>query len=230
LRGAATVWLLARGLRKQDAKEDPDAPGMVSGDERSRLIFARARELAREGREDGDAVDELRALAGRHQRSLRRAEERSRIGGQHLERRRANDIHRLLQAALRNRPVEPPSPADVERFATLEHLFRDRHPDGEVWADLVVREPKLAELAADVRSGRYGLKMDDSPTSAQLGDPEYRRQLGESARLTLELFDRVKQCVGPLSRSADPVITSRAARDIATSYLYRLRPSATPQG
>jgi hypothetical protein len=112
----------------------------------------------------------------------------------------------------------------------LEHLFRDRHPDGELWADLVVREPKLAELAADVRAGRYGLKMDESPTSAQLGDPEYRRQLGESARLTLELFERVKQCVGPLSRSADPVINSRAARAIATSYLDRLRPSATPEG
>jgi hypothetical protein len=35
---------------------------------------------------------------------LRRAEERSRIGGQHLERRRANDIHRLLQAAVKEPP------------------------------------------------------------------------------------------------------------------------------
>jgi hypothetical protein len=70
--------------------------------------------------------------------------------------------------------------------------------------------------------------MHGTPSSAQLSDPEWQRRQSDSARLSLALMKHVKQSVGPLSREADPVLRSRAARNIATMYLSQLRPVGPP--
>jgi hypothetical protein len=225
LGGVAVFLLVDRAMRKQQRNEDPDAPDSVRTDDRAKAIFARARDLVREGREDRAAVNELRALAGRHRRSLRRAEELSRLSGRHLEQRFANDMHRLLAAALSGRPVEPIAAADAERCEILGRVFAQSRPREDTWRDLVAREPQLAALEAEVRAGRFGVQHDTSRvTREQVDDPEWRHVRGEQARLSLKLTDEVKRLAGPTSISSDPVIKSRMARDIATSYVKGVRP------
>src|SRR6202035_3657105 len=100
LRSAVAVVLIGRWVSKQEQKDDPESPGMVSMDPRVDQILARARDLTREGREDQGAVDELAAMGKGHRRALRRAERASRLGGMHRESRSRNHAYRLLKAAV----------------------------------------------------------------------------------------------------------------------------------
>jgi hypothetical protein len=223
LRSAVAVVLIGRWVSRQEQKDDPESPGIVSMDPRADQIWARARDLTREGREDQGAADELAALGKGHRRALRRAERASRLGGMHRESRSRNHAYRLLKAAVARGPLEPASTAEAELFDTLARSFDRERPRAEVWADLVEREPQLAQLETDVLAGRYG--PTDEPTrqtSDELRDPDVQRKLGDRARLTLELTDRLGGVLGPNSTNPDPIIRSRMARGFADQYLQKL--------
>lgn len=229
LREAAEVGRIYRGLRDQHAKEDPDTPFRVHSDELTLRIAARATELAEEGREDPEAADELRQLAGGQRSALVRVEEFCRLDGRHLEDRLGNHAHRLVSAALSRAPVKPVTPADSERIEILGRVLPSSLSDEEAWTELTSREPRLVELEAKVRAGDYGYADDRLTLGPFLpDDPAEREQLTAELERSRRLIQDLKALVGPPSESGDPVLRSRIAFGRAASLLQQLKPP-TPE-
>jgi hypothetical protein len=111
----------------------------------------------------------------------------------------------------------------------LPEFFDYRRPHSEIWAELVEREPRLAELEAEVRSGKYGPVPDRTRhTKEQYDDPEWTRAHGEHARLSLKLADRVSRLLGPGSANPNPIIRSRKASELGHFYLSDLPRQSPP--
>ena len=105
--------------------------------------------LVNRDQEDGEAVRELAAAAGRHRRELRRAAAGIRFTGwadESIEHDRAN---RLLLAAAGNQPVQPPSTEKMEGLRTLKSLQEGQLESG--YEFLAIRQPALRQLDRDVR-------------------------------------------------------------------------------
>jgi hypothetical protein len=207
--------LAARRARRWEHVRDPEAvPLAVHGPE-SDAIAAKAHVLAVAGREDPAAVVELRALAGRDRRALGEADAMARVGAKHRESAIGDRHHRLLVTALEGRDVAPPNPADLARFnavAELHALPRDRQ-----WERLTELEPRFISLEAANRSGS-SVRSDGHSVRA-LGAREARRRARDDARRWYQLMAQVGAILGPASGTDDPLLGSRAARDVAA---YRL--------
>ncbi|MGH9126852.1 MAG: hypothetical protein ACRDZ8_19300 [Acidimicrobiales bacterium] len=203
---------------------DDDRPGMVAFDERAYAILTRAKELVAEdpdgrddedGRRDATAVQELARMAGRHRRSLQLAALGARQGGRHHEDAGANRVHRLLQAALTGTPVAPPASDDVARFAVLGPFAR-RSPR-QRWAELVRREPRLADFDEDAQSGRY--RPPPGVFDRTLPREQFAALAAEQQERLKELRDRLDLLVGPQSGQTDVLLSSQAALEAAHDYL-----------
>src|SRR5437660_883508 len=144
------LWAFRRATKRQDR----DRPEIVSLNAKSKPVLDHAQQLGRDGREDAQAVAELRALASNGRRTLRQAQRASRFGGYHHELRQANLAHRLLEAAVTRNPVAAITPEDQKRLETVEAF--DSLSLSEQWAGLTIRQPLLIELEADVQAGRAG--------------------------------------------------------------------------
>jgi hypothetical protein len=205
----------------------------------SKLVLDKAKQLARDGRADSEAVTELRALANGKRRTLRSAERASRFMGYHRELRQVNLANRLLVAALNGQVAAIP-PADNEPIETVE-AFKALERD-ERWNRLTELEPRLRALEADVDAGRFGdirrlpasvrtLK-ERTRAAAQEGVTEVRlssddrpptqqemHELREHSRRTLDLQKSVSRLLGPDSSHADLLLGSQSALDFASAYL-----------
>jgi hypothetical protein len=204
-----------------EATDPSDAP--MPTDAQSVGVAKRAVELAREGREDQAAVAELRELAGATEDLLLRAERLTRQGAMHSEDRTFNRAHRLLAAAMTGQPVKPVTPSDEGLFDTLAGFFGRPSSAKHVWADLVVREPELAEVEAEVRAGRFGPGLEEEDSAAEVPrDEEWARVHGEYLLLELALAERLDRILGPGSASSEAIGKSWTARAFAAQYLGRL--------
>jgi hypothetical protein len=214
--GAAAALSLLRGAEKQH--RETESPGIVRLDDRSNAVFERAEELAAEGREDRAAVAELIALADGNLETLRNAERASRLGGLHHESSEDNLVYRLLQATISGGPVGPATPDQAERFRLLDS-FAEK-PVAQQWAQLIARQPSLAEVDGDVRAGRLG---DSRRTrSSELPrNEEQRRAYAEQIRDQSRLDARLSQLVGPECGQDDALLSSQVAYEAARSYLTR---------
>jgi hypothetical protein len=230
------LWAIRRMAKGQNA----DRPQLVSTNAESKLVLDRAKQLARDGRADSEAVTELRALANGKRRTLCSAERASRFMGYHRELRQANLANRLLVAALNGPHVDAIPPADNERIETVE-AFKALERD-ERWNRLTELEPRLRELEADVDAGRFGdirrlpasvrtLK-ERTRATAQVGatevhfssdDPpptqEEVQELRDHSRRILGLQMSVKRLLGPDSPHSDLLLGSQSALDFASAYL-----------
>lgn len=224
LREGLALLLLIRWARRRALREDPEAPGSVTTDALATRLFQQAMRAVRSGQDDEEAVAGLRSLAGRHRRSLRRAEKLSRLGGRHLDYTVGARAHRLLHAAVTGHPLASIDPAHIQHTALLDGVFDRARGDEAIWADVIAREPQLAALASEVRAGRFGHARE---TTDELGEVE-RQGLATSTRLWFQLNERIKTLAGPSSATTDPVIRSRRARDFTSFYLDRLRPDRPP--
>ena len=236
------LWVFRRATKRQDR----DRPEIVSLNAKSKPVLDHAQQLARDGREDAQAVAELRALASNRRRTLRRAERASRFGGYHHEQRQANLAHRLLEAAVTRNPVAGISPEHQKRIETVEAF--DSLSLSEQWAGLTILQPLLIDLEADVQAGRFGEirkfppgvgGRGDSTDSTSPADEDSRqvslsssnppfteeeiRQIGEHGRRHNELIERLKSLVGPDSPDGDLLLNSQRAFEAARFYL--LHPS-----
>jgi hypothetical protein len=206
-------------------------------------VLDRAEELARAGREDAQAVAELRSLSVGRKTTLRQAERASRIGGYHHELAQANLTNRLLKAALaRQTTPTTPSARDKERIEMLDgftRLSRD-----EQWARLTRDQPALPKLQSEVDAGRFGditnhdllrvrTHTHDTGADEHTGelfssprpsstDDEIRR-FSEQNRGQIELRKELETLVGPSSKQNDLVISSQIALEAATAHLFRFR-------
>src|SRR5262249_35287867 len=158
--------------------------------------------------------EELRRAAGGRRRVLRRAERATRQGGRHRESETRDRAQRLMEAAATGKSIRPPLDSDSQTFDQLAEFFASNRPLAPVWAELPMREPRLSELEADVRTGRYGpaLAAEKPLTSDELKDPQVRRAHAERARLGLELFAQVEAILGPRAENPDPIVRSRKAK------------------
>ncbi|HEV3191627.1 MAG TPA: hypothetical protein VGY54_14055 [Polyangiaceae bacterium] len=141
--------LLFGGVVKRialEATRDEFTPeGRPPMDDRARMLLKAAEGLAGDDEwSDGDAVQELLRITGRHKRALEVAEINSRRWGDYLDLRIENRAQRLLYAALTGRPVGGPTEADERRFAAIEP-FADLEPD-EAWERMLTAVPRLREL------------------------------------------------------------------------------------
>jgi hypothetical protein len=132
-------------------------------------VVTHANQLAAQGREDDQAVAELRTLARGKRRVLKSALRASYQGGLHREQVQVNRAYRLILAAQDGSVVPPVADDDRERIAEVEGLMalsRD-----ERWARLVQGEPRLTGALAAMASSQVGC-------SGVTGD----RLVGEVAR------------------------------------------------
>jgi hypothetical protein len=232
LREGLLVMLLLKRLSKWSQKtEDPDRPQIISLDGRSKTVLERAKQFARDGRDDQDAVAELRALA-RSKRKLRKADRATRFRGLHHERRVTNLSHRLLEAAATGQPVAPVTAEDQERIEAVESLIR-LSPQQQ-WARLVQLQPTLPDLEAAVRAGEFGarpgwlaarheaLRSEDAAVKATAKAPipeQEQEQLHEYYKHEEKLLKRMRTLVGPESQAQDPLIESLHALLVTHSWL-----------
>ncbi len=223
-------------------------PLVLFGGPAVEAVLKRAGELGREGREDREAVGEVRAAANGDARTLMRAAQASRYGGLHHELRDQNSVFRLLDAARNSTPVAPMSDDDRVRIEAVDALA-NLSPEAR-WAVLCEHEPRLVELARQVRSGQFGtLLTPGADRSVDMGSvvlPDGRtgrRQRRDydslSAEETQDLHDssrnyaavrrRLLRLLGPeANRTDDVMLGTQSAQRFALQYLRNLRRSVTP--
>jgi hypothetical protein len=117
--------------------------------------------------------------------------------------------------------VQPLSAAEQQRLDTLED-FWDADLE-EQWTKLITAEPRLLDLASEARAGNFGLSDRDAASWINLPEEERKQAAGDALRHGNNLRHRLNQLVGPESGHNDIVLSSRAARDAAWSYLDDLR-------
>ena len=226
LGSVALIILATRRLQRKSDRDDPDAPGIVSTDEQTERLNAAARRLAKDGREDRAAVQELQGLAGGRKRTWKRAVRSAQLGGAHFDRADDNRAYRLLIAARDDLPVTPASAAEQARFSELDRVLSKTRGEDQIFDSLVDREPQLSRLFIEARDGRYGPRyIPERPSAAQVRDLAWRENAAAQARGALELAQSVKELAGPTSASTDMVITARRTRDWIDFYLQQQRPA-----
>jgi hypothetical protein len=176
----------------------------------------------RQGHEDADAVSELRAIASADRRSLGQAERLSRLGGGHLESAIGNRCYRLIVAAKRDQPIQPPRQIDVARFdATAEFKTLS---DGVRWQRLADLVPPLVPLEEEVRHGAFVRPDIQEGTALPRGGRRQRN--ADAACRWYALQERVGALLGPTSGRTDLLLSSREARNAAFHHLYQLGKSS----
>jgi hypothetical protein len=220
-RGIRRVLAARRAVIDAHRSQDlsADALEMVLLDEKAKELLQRARGFAGQDVADGDAVSEIIRVAGRHRRTLQVAALGARQWGQHHDYASANRAHRLLQAALTRNAVQPPSADDRRRFEVLDP-FRKLAPD-EQWRELVRREPRLANVEAEARTGAFG-NADDILNMSFLPDEQRRAATIDNLRRLRLRDDRLSGWVGPGCSSPDILLSSRIAREAASGHLSHL--------
>lgn len=119
-----------------------------------------------------------------------------------------NRARRLLEAALEDRPVEPPPPDRVLIFEREKRL--DELPLDDAYAELCKLEPRLSDLMA--WAARH-----DQPRPR----PGLRAGAKDLRRLA-RLQNAVGELVGPAVASAEPLLRSPIAARVATTYVLSL--------
>jgi hypothetical protein len=233
--------LLVLGLFKwMERRQDPDRPGSVPSGPKIEAVLKRAGELTRKNRQDRDAVSEVRASARNSKKTLKQAARASRFGGLHHELEDQNFVFRLIEAARTGNPVTEVSEDERLRIDAVEAMMT--LPRAERWALLCEREPALARVEQEVRSGAFGrLKsttghapVETGRTSVGPDGREYRtvrsergpsteewgQELREVGNNWLALRHRVALLLGPeRKREGDVLLQTMRAQQAALQYL-----------
>jgi hypothetical protein len=172
-------------------------------------VAERAQALARAGREDEAAVDELRALAHGRRRPLVEASQLFKVSGEHLEIRWRNRAVRLLHAATTGRRMQPEDPAVGTRLDSLERLAG--LPVDRAFDELAAREPRLRMLRDQV--------LDAHAHAAN--DSAFAKWLRRSAAMHRDLVE----LVGHARPDFDPLCSAVIAYAIASAHLADLAAS-----
>lgn len=168
-------------------------PNLGFVNEHSEAIVARAFALAEDGREDPEAVKELRRLARSSTRDLEAAECAVSSDEHHSEV-IPNRALRLLRAAIENAPASPVAPEDQQLIARIEQ-FKSLSPSAQ-WMVLSQLQPPLQSLEQAVID----------------------RKVHTMSELNV-LLDRL---VGPDSNRDDAFMRSREAVLVAADHLVPL--------
>lgn len=204
LRDVLGAWSLVGILRRAERSEldsdDYRTSEIYSTTDRSRLLGSRALELAAlDESHDAAGVRELRALAGRHRKDLRRAA-REIAGSLTLTDRRA---FRMLIAASDDRDgeLDPISDEDRSVYREFQELFD--MPDAALLEALKEKEPRLEQVERRFASqGALGA----TATNAEEAILALRAAIG--------VF------VGPESSAVDPLLRTAEVQQLA---VYALR-------
>jgi hypothetical protein len=205
-----------RAYRRQHLSEGGGSDvGIVMMNQRARQIADRAEELAREGREEADAITELSHLAGSHRHDLEVAAMFLRSEGSQPENRITDGAARLTRAALTGTAVVPPSAEEEALMAAVEVL--NPLDNEEVFRRMAALEPRLAELGAAVRAGRF--RPQSTETREPAGVEQRRAHFRAKLQAEKKLRDALADLAGPASRATDPALRSRTVRDRLYGYL-----------
>jgi hypothetical protein len=188
---------------------------------RAKRLARKARELAAEGREDVEAVDELVALAKRRHGDLQAARSRWRVDGMSSERAVPNRSVRLLEAALEGGPVRPPEPAVRDRIETLERL--DSLPLDEAFTELSRRDPRLRDLerqARDSATRHRAQEFEDLSGGAETETDTDAERYSTDAEIFV--VRELESLLGGGAGVSDPILGSATAHLVARNYLNSL--------
>jgi len=214
-------WAIRKAQRTQDL--DAEIPETVLFDDRSTALLERARDLASDERKDREAVRDLQAMARGHRRELQVAALGTRQWNAYRESSLEDLAHRLLQAAISDTQVEPISDDDRKRLEAID-AFAEL-PNDEQWRLLVEREPRLAEVEADALAGQFRAR-----DILALPQEERKAAAGENLRGMKRLADRLEPLVGLSATSADVILTTYVAGQVASEHLMRLSETRGPEG
>lgn len=172
-------------------------------------IAERAQTLARDGREDEAAVEELRNLAHGRRRPLVEASQLFKVSGEHLEIRWRNRAVRLLFAATTGLPLQREDAAVGARLDSLERLAG--LPLERAFEDLAAREPRLVTLRDRVLDARVHASNDSA----------FAKWLRRSEVMHRDLVE----LVGHGRPDFDPLCSAAIAYAVASAYLADLAAS-----
>jgi hypothetical protein len=201
LRAAALALL---GRRMAEAAIDVDEPQAVFLTERAKELEDLALSLARADPNDPQAIGQLRTLAGRHEKDLRRAAAQIRMGGFHHENRVHHVANTNLLAAATEGTFEPLTAEEDKWFSRFEDL--ERMSGAESFEQLAGRQPGLRAFE------QAGLK------AAPILWPS---PLDSDDALIDFVVDGLDRLVGPDAESEDPLIRTKLAHGMCRVYLLR---------
>ena len=199
---AAALALLGRHMG--EAAIEDDEPQAVFRTEKAKELEHLALRLAKSDPNDSSAIAQLRAAAGRHEKDLRRAAARVRMGGLHHENRAHHVANMNLLGAVTDGVSKPLADEQQEWFSRLEHL--DRMPESQSFKQLVALQPELREFEQAVLRAAPGL---------------WPSPLDSDSALVNYVVDGLGRLVGSDAESEDPVVKTRLAHGICRVYLLR---------
>jgi hypothetical protein len=186
----------------------------------------RAQLLVDENRDDSEAVAELSSVTGRHLADARAAALWFSESDWNRESRRADRAHRLLTAVANKSPVTAASPDDLRRFDRVDALLA--LPGSQAYELLVNLEPRLAAVALQAESGDLGSRLEP-PDFRQARERRERDLVMQQAKAYEKSVSRLARAldplVGPSAESADELVRTHAAGDVADNHVDSLRPS-----
>jgi hypothetical protein len=196
---------LGRRARKEERSRHPQI--VRAGPEVDAVVEV-AEQLADRGREDDDAVRQLRAAAKGRRGVLNRALALSRMGPKDppllFEVRSRERMDRLLVAAATREPIQPVSAEQAEWFERIDAL--EAGGSEVAYARVKSQVPELDVLEQEVRA-----RVAASGSGAAVDDDWWA-----------SVYDRLEQMVGWKSELTDPVLRSGAAFEVTYSYLGAL--------
>jgi hypothetical protein len=204
LKGIARASGLVLGLRWLERKQlgDPH-PEVVGTGPKVDHVNEVADALAEAGREDDQALQELRAAAGGKMKVLKRALAVVRMGpaGSLSDSREGDRAERLLTAALTGKPIQQVSPEQEAWFHEIDALTSGGFTAS--YARLESQIPELSKLEAEVVASVEANRVD--PVGTPLDDEWW-----EQVCIRLEEL---------LNRESSPILRSGAAYGVAHRHL-----------
>ncbi len=209
-RAVARASALALGLgylaRKQESLPNPS---MLLSGPKVEALNQLANDLAERGREDQDAVGQLRDAAGRHHRLLTRALALQRLGSHDglSDDRICDRAERLLVAAATNEPIRAVSAEQEAWFGQVDSL--EAGGSEAAFERLALRVPGLNVVEQEVRA------RVDANKSNSVDFPIDDDWWGQ-------IYHRLEMVVGPRADLSEPILRSSTAFEIAARHLGTL--------
>jgi hypothetical protein len=200
--GGAALVLLLRQMASGSIEDDE--PQAVFPTERSRQLERLAVRLAEAEPGDPNAISQLQAWAGRHQKDLRRAAAQIRMHGLHHENRVDHVANNNLVAAATDGVFKSLTIQEDEWFSRIETL--DDMPESESFEQLVTLQPALRDFERSVL--RHAPALWPAATDPDEAIVDY-------------VVKGLDGLVGPTVESNDPLVSTRLAHGICRVYLLR---------
>jgi hypothetical protein len=208
--GPRILFLILRAM--EISQRHKAKPGIIFPTPNAAVLSARALSLAKAGREDREAVQELQRLSRNRRKDLRSTAAGLRAEGWTDESELYDRATRLVRAAIEDSGVTPVKPDQKMFFAAVRRL--EELPLDRAFAELQVECPSLVEVEQ---------KVEDAHPRYASGAKKRLKQSAAQELVLGEFGEPIAKLVGPLARkNSNRLLKSKTAYWVAVHYLVGL--------